>query len=1244
MITTEKTALQNNLPVSRSSKIFTGFAIIAVLFFASGFSSLIYQVVWNRLLVFLFGSTTFATASVLAVFMTGLAAGSFIGGRLCMKTARPLLWYGILEGIIGVWALAVPHLLEGAVPLYKMIWAYRSVGFLFPILRLCVAGAVLIIPTACMGATLPLLAKYVSNNPNTVGKQVGSLYAINTFGAVGGAALAGFFLLPIFGLHAAICIAAAINIILFVIVAFLSRGAESRLAAESGGSVSTAPNSAEGTSPAPVEDKNNASTGDGSSKAAVGDDGTLGTAGHDETAHANPESAASAGINADKPSEDRNRSEANQQANANSGADGYVGTHNFSLNKVRTMIALFGLSGAISMIYEVGWTRALLLVIGSSTYAFTCMLATFLIGIFLGSWLCARVIDKQKDPVLVFAVVEIAIAVFAIVAMMFYNLLPAAVLIMAPMFKGSPELAILVKFLLAASTFVPLTLGLGATFPAVVKSCVRELDEVGESVGTIYSANTLGAIGGALLAGFVLVPALGVEKMLVFAAALNMLIGVAALFMANTVSAKARMSSSVIAAILCLIAIIYPNIWDRTLLLLAQPLRRNNQTGAAIGLLFEKTRRQLLGDLELIYYQDGVSATVGVFRHSNPPQHVLITNGNIDGNDTADMCTQSLVAILPLVLRPKAESDCIIGWGTGVSAGASALFPLKDIVNIELEAKVLDASKYFHKVNHKAEEDPRCKIEFNDGRNFLLASDKKYDVIVSEPSNPWQIGVCNLFTKEFFKICHSQLNQNGVLSNWAQSTEVSPTNIRAIVSSMKSQFKNVAAFRSGRYPDIVLLASDTPIKFDYSRVKEVYAKKAINDELTSYGINSPEAMLACLIASPASTTQLSANIPVNTDDHNYFEYSVQRTYETQTFLEDNKQMFEDTPLNPRDMVDFGDVKGAERANALKAIAEQCLINKRPHRAAEWIGWAMEEEKTAPILAVAGTAQWRLGNQKEALKLWDDGLKLDPRSPEILVGRALAQLEKDTTVSNKSDLQTALAANPSDKLGSYTLACMTASPTHANDLIKGDLDRAALAKIESEQVVKNLLTPCVADQTFVEEYPNVLYLYALANLQLGDKKSAEEYLRKFLAVNKDSACASRTLGILLWQNGNATESSAWLLGSLRNRRDLANSLTEKNTKALESGTAEPLKLKDDAFTAFRLTPAEPAIQDVLKRIAAKSKDAETEALLKASKDSKSDLAAEEKIPMDRTGENMAKLVELMAAGAMLYMLLKKNKTK
>ena len=1160
-----------------------GFVIIALLFFASGFSSLIYQVVWNRLLVFLFGSTTFATASVLAVFMGGLAAGSFIGGRLCMKTARPLLWYGILEGIVGVWALAVPHLLDAAIPLYKTIWGLRSIGFVFPLLRLLVAAGVLFIPTACMGATLPLLAKYVSNNPLTIGLRVGSLYAINTLGALCGAALAGFALLPAFGLGIATGIAAAINIALCLIVVLLSQRSESAKSTDK--IVSTAasvPESSPDTSSVP-------STPSGSA-----DDTSV-----------------------------KKRSPLSKST--------------------RLMIILFGLSGAISMVYEVGWTRALLLVIGSSTYAFTCMLTTFLIGIFLGSAWCARVIDKRKDPILVFALIEIAVAAFAILAMQLYGYLPIALILLAPTFANNPDLAIFVKFLLAASTFVPLTLGLGATFPAVVKSCVRELDQVGESVGTIYSANTLGAIGGALLSGFILVPLLGVEKMLVFAAAFNMLIGVVALFFATSVSQRARTTALAFACALTMLAIIYPNVWDRTLLLLGQPLRRANQANSGIGLLFERTRKQILGDMHLVYYADGVSATVGVFEHSNPPQHLLNTNGNIDGTDQADMVTQTLLAAIPLMWRPQAESSCVVGWGTGVSSGVSTLFPLKEITSIELEQRVIDASQWFHKVNHNPEADPRTKIEINDGRNFLIASDKKYDVIASEPSNPWQAGVCNLFTLEFFDICHSRLKPGGILSIWAQSKEVSPDNIRGVLASMRSVFKNVEVFRSGDSTDIVILASDGPLTISYEQLKKVYDNPVVQKEMAKFSLATPEALLACMSGSVDSVAQLASKSSVNTDDHNYFEYSVQKTYESKTYSEPNRLMFEEAPLDPRSLLSFGDMAPDSKAQILNNIASRALADNRPKRALEWANWSLEIKPTSHAYAVAGLANWNSGEHSKGMDLWNKGLALWPDDTEILSSRALAQIAaKDYGVDNQ-DLKLVIASDPNNKEARFAQAAVVADRSNAATILHGDLDALLLSKVNGAQEIKNLLSTVVDDSAFIKKNPNALYLYSLANAQLADASGAEKSLRKYVELQPNSAVGPRTLGSLLWTQGknDIDETGAWMLASVRNRRDLAEAWTAEAQELARSGKQDEAIAK--SIQAFTLSPGDPKVQNAFIELSANSKDEKVKRLLKVIQDSRMDGAAFEATPMDKSsGENIARLVELMAAGFMLYLLLKKNK--
>lgn len=199
------------------------FLLVLALFFASGFSSLIYQVIWTRHLTLIFGSTTFATATVLAVFMGGLALGSFFAGRVADRIAKPFLWYGILEGIIGIWALAVPVLLDISVSSYRVIWELTHFDFFaFSLLRLALAAMILLLPTTLMGATLPLLSKYVADALDTVGERVGTIYAINTLGAVCGAAQSGLILLPSLGLSTTTLIAAGINMFLCVVVLYVS--------------------------------------------------------------------------------------------------------------------------------------------------------------------------------------------------------------------------------------------------------------------------------------------------------------------------------------------------------------------------------------------------------------------------------------------------------------------------------------------------------------------------------------------------------------------------------------------------------------------------------------------------------------------------------------------------------------------------------------------------------------------------------------------------------------------------------------------------------------------------------------------------------------------------------------------------------------------------------------------------------------------------------------------------------------
>ena len=171
--------------------------IVLLCFFLSGFSGLLYEVLWLRMLILIFGSTTLAVSTVLTSFMGGLALGSYLFGRIMDRQKRPLLYYGLLEGVIGLYALMVPWLFSLLVPAYRVIWVQFHPNFYgFTLMQFLLVSVVLVVPTTCMGATLPILSKWAVQQEKNLGMTIGRLYALNTFGAVLGTALSGFFLLP----------------------------------------------------------------------------------------------------------------------------------------------------------------------------------------------------------------------------------------------------------------------------------------------------------------------------------------------------------------------------------------------------------------------------------------------------------------------------------------------------------------------------------------------------------------------------------------------------------------------------------------------------------------------------------------------------------------------------------------------------------------------------------------------------------------------------------------------------------------------------------------------------------------------------------------------------------------------------------------------------------------------------------------------------------------------------------------
>ena len=182
---------------------------IFLLFFVSGATGLIYEVVWTRLLTLVMGNTHYSVTTVLTVFMAGLALGSFLGGRLIDIKGNPLIVYAVLEAGIGIYCFLVPHLIEAVLPLLKWIYAnYQNDYASASLYRFFVCGGILLLPTSLMGATLPALGKLISTDSRFIGRDVGTLYAMNTFGAVFGALASVYVFMRHFGVNGSILFAA----------------------------------------------------------------------------------------------------------------------------------------------------------------------------------------------------------------------------------------------------------------------------------------------------------------------------------------------------------------------------------------------------------------------------------------------------------------------------------------------------------------------------------------------------------------------------------------------------------------------------------------------------------------------------------------------------------------------------------------------------------------------------------------------------------------------------------------------------------------------------------------------------------------------------------------------------------------------------------------------------------------------------------------------------------------------------
>jgi spermidine synthase len=735
--------------------------LLLALFFGSGFSALVYQVLWQRQLGLVFGVTAYATSAVLAAFMAGLALGSWAAGRLSSRIARPLLAFGVCEVLVGLSALATPLWLDAARIAY--VWVARLIPDSFVALttaRLLCSLLVLLVPTTLMGATLPLVVKSSLGRSAAVGGRLATLYGVNTFGALSGALVTGFWLIGQFGIGASYTIAALVNGLVAV--------------------------------------------------AAIG-------AGWREAPLVAPSTASSA---ATSPS-------------ARDAGERTAAAASWSREQ-RAALVVAALSGGAALALEVVWVRWLVLFLPATTYAFSTMLGVVLAGIATGSMLAARLLRTPRRWLEWLAAAEACTALAAV----------GMAVVMSRTFAAGWHTSATLQGSIV--TMFPAALMMGVALPFAIRVFASRTGDGAEDsalVGRIYAVNVMGGIVGALLAGFVLLPALGSRYSLVCLSGVFLLAGLVAWRATPSGPPGARWSKPLAAtAAFVLLAAQLPDAFDSA-------LQRSYPAGERV-----------------FWHEEGVQTTVSV--HMRPMGgRLLYLNGLHQASDGADVLhMHRLIGLLPLAIHPNPRHALVVGLGGGATAGASSRHIDTHVDVVELSDSVVHGAAWFAHINENILENDKVSLIVDDGRNYLMLTDSRYDVITADLIQPEHAGAGNLFSREYFELARRALAEDGLMLQWVGHRP--ETSYKLIVRTFMTVFPETTLWADGH----LLVGSKGPIRLDRARYEEKLRDTRTREALEEMGLGTFDRLLASFVAGPADLQRFVGEGDILTDDRPVIEY------------------------------------------------------------------------------------------------------------------------------------------------------------------------------------------------------------------------------------------------------------------------------------------------------------------------------------------------------------------------------------
>ncbi len=757
-------------------------SLVYLIFILSGAAGLIYEIVWARQLVLVFGNTTQAVSAILTGFFGGMAIGSVAGGRLADRVRSPLRLYGVLELALVVVVLLTPLTFQAIHELYRGAYgALQGQPQVLSLLRFALALLALGPATVMMGATLPTLVRHLSGGPHHLSRAFGRLYAANTVGAIVGTLLSGLVLIELLGLTGALIVGATASGVAGVVALALARGEPlPDQAPDPAPEVAVAP----GYRPSPTEGE---------------------------------------GVPVPRPT-------------------------------VALLVAF--VSGLTSLGYQTLWTRLLASGTGGSTYVFTMILGVFLTGIAIGAVIFSLTRGRLRSPIALLAASQLAVALLALLGLVNVIARPQP---LDPFFAldvlGELWGAVLLVVL-------PATIVMGLAFPAASALLPDRRGHVATETGHLLAANTTGAICGTFLIPFFVIPAIGSPSAVIGLALIN--VATALVLAAGRLRGVPRVGLAGAGAAIGLALAVA----------LATP-----------GLVVDPGEARIRGANGVIEAQaEDEIASVQAGR-AGGAQHLWVAGTSM----TLLTVDARLMPILPLMMRPESETALTVAFGMG-SSFRTALIAGLEVDAVELVPSVPQMFGRFYPDAATVLSNPRADVIVADGRNHVELTDRRYDIIVTDPPPPIEsAGVSVISSYEYYLAGRDRLNDGGVMMQWMPYGQTLDE-FKAHVRSFRAAWPNVmVAFGPGGY-GFLMLGSETPLELRDETMREVLERPGVLEDLSG-AYDSPESTVEGWIARIRSLVWIEGDEverfvgdgPLITDDRPLPEYFLlRRLFQTES--------------------------------------------------------------------------------------------------------------------------------------------------------------------------------------------------------------------------------------------------------------------------------------------------------------------------------------------------------------------------